>query len=134
MESEEDEESDPFDALPIDTTAQETLYAAFLIRSDYIADDFDENYHYFPKNSVENEFPALFNGSDISVRATVHILVAFLIDSDLDKRKSTRLLQLIRSLLPQPNRLPKTWKSLMKLIGRSTKSVTTYLCGKCHQR
>jgi hypothetical protein len=134
VESEEDEESDPFDALPIDTTAQDTLDIAVVSRHDYTADDFDENYLHFPENSVENEFTSLFDGSDVSVRATVHLLVAFLIDSNLDKRKSTRLLQLIKYLLPQPNRLPKTWKCLMKLSGRSSKSVTTTLCGKCHQR
>jgi hypothetical protein len=109
ISAESDEESDPFDASPMDTTAQDTSNIAFVSRNDYTADDFDENYFYFPENSVENEFTSLFNGSDVSVRATVHLLVAFLIDSNLDKRKSTRLLQLIKSLLPQPNRLPKTW-------------------------
>lgn len=134
ISAESDEEPDPFDTSPIDTTARDTLDAAFVSRNDYTADDFDESYFYLPDNSVENEFTSLFDGSDVSVRATVHLLVAFLIDSNLDKRKSTRLLQLIKSLLPQPNRLPKTWNCLMKLIGRSTKSVTTFLCGKCHQR
>jgi hypothetical protein len=134
VESDEDEESDPFDALTMDTPAQDTPDIAFVSHHDYTTDDFDENYLYFPESSVENDFASLFDGSDVSVRATVHLLVAFLIDSNLDKRKSTRLLQLIKSLLPQPNRLPKTWKCLIKLSGRSSKSVTTILCGKCHQR
>lgn len=134
ISAESDEESDPLDTSPIDTTAQDTLDVAFVSRNNYTADDFDENDLFFPENSGENEFTSLFDGSDVSVRATVHHLVAFLIDSNLGKRKSTRLLQLIKSLLPQPNRLPKTWNCLMKLIGRSTKSMTTFLCGKCHQR
>lgn len=132
--SESDEESDSVDASSIDTKIQDISDGTFGSQNAYTADDFDENYFYFPENSAENETTPLFDGSDVSVRSTVHRLVTFFIGSNLDKRKSTHLLHLIKSLLPQPNRLPKTWKCLMKQSGQSTKSVTTFLCGKCHQR
>jgi hypothetical protein len=122
------------DAPSHDTTQQTASNVTFTTLNDYADDDFDQNYVCLPDRSSDNEFASLFDGGDVSVRRAAHLLAAFLVDSNLDKRTSTRLLQLIKSLLPRPNRLPKTWSCLMKMIGQSTKSVTTFLCGKCHQR
>jgi hypothetical protein len=134
VQTDSEEESDHFDTTPHDTTPQAASHVTRTTLNDYVDDDFDQNYSCLPDGSSGNELTSLFDGGDVSVRAAAHLLVAFLIDSNLDKRTSTRLLQLIKSLLPQPNRLPKTWSCLMKMIGQLTKSVTRFLCGKCHQR
>jgi len=90
-------------------------------------------------NDIEDDSldqsPPLFNGSRLSSMKATKLLMDLLIsDINLDKRNILRLLKLIKFILPQPNTLPKTWKSIMKLFGRTNLSTTTFLCSLCYQK
>ena len=114
---------DQCNSLSIDSTSKDVLTDTPTTLSNYVEDDFDKNGFYFPTNSSEDNSSPLFNGSDVSVLTAAHLLVSFVIDSNNDKQTSTRLLVLIKALLPQPNKLSKTWKALINLIGHVSKSI-----------
>jgi hypothetical protein len=82
-----------------------------------------------------DQSPPLYVGSKLSVMKSMKLLMDLLIsDMNLDKKNILRLLKLIRSILPQPNTLPATWKSIMKLFGRTNLFTTTFLCSLCHSK
>lgn len=79
--------------------------------------------------------PPLYEGSKLSVMKSMKLLMDLLIsDANLDKKNILCLLKLIKSILPQPNKLPVTWKSTMKLFGRTNLFTTTFLCSLCHTK
>ena len=52
----------------------------------------------------------------------------------LIKQNVIQLLKTIKSVLPQPNLLPTTWKGVLKVLGKTCLSRTTFLCSICHQQ
>ncbi|CAF1623277.1 unnamed protein product [Rotaria magnacalcarata] len=105
---------------------------------DYEAYHDDEHDNTKKANDIQDDFldrsPPLYNNSKLSSMKSMKLLMDFLIsDVHLDKRNILRLLKLIKFLLPEPNTLPTTWKSIMKLFGRTNLSSTTFLCSRCHQ-
>ena len=100
----------------------------------YNTDSFD-NACLEQEDSVNTEeSPLLFDGSPTSVREAVRTLSACYIDFNLNKYAVVRLLRTIKALLPSPNRLPTTWRSLRKAFGYVSSSRTTFLCTDCLQR
>ncbi|CAF3472495.1 unnamed protein product [Rotaria socialis] len=96
----------------------------------------DEINNYLPNNRLlneENETP-LFNGSSITLNQAVHKLVSFFNDFNINKRAVIQLLRIIKIFLPKPNRLPTTWKGIMKVLGRVSTSRATFLCSACLQQ
>jgi hypothetical protein len=82
-----------------------------------------------------DQSPLLYDGSKLSAMESMKLLMDFLIsDVNLDKKNIVRLLKLIKSILPQPNTLPVTWKSIMKLFGRTSLFTTRFLCSLCHTK
>ena len=82
-----------------------------------------------------DQSPPLYDGSKLSAMESIKLLMDFLIsDVNLDKGNILRLLRLIKSILPQPNTLPVTWKPIMKLFGRTSLFTTTFLCSSCHTK
>ena len=61
-------------------------------------------------------------------------LTNFFIDCNLNKSAAIRLLRIIKELLPQPNRLPTTWKSIMKILGYTSSSIKDFSMSCCFQR
>lgn len=99
----------------------------------------DEHDNTTTANDIENDIldrsPPLYDGSKLSSMKSTKLLMDFLISNvHLDKRNILRLLKLIKLLLPKPNTLPTTWKSIMKLFGRTDLSSTTFLCSSCLQQ
>ncbi len=82
-----------------------------------------------------DQSPPLYDGSKLSFMESIKLLMdLFISDVNLDKKNILRLLELIKSILPQPNTLPVTWKSIMKLFGRTNLFTTTFLCSLCHTK
>lgn len=133
-ESSGEEEIDQSQPLPTVFADEEIEIDASPYLSEYEEDDFDKNDLYSSSSSYENTSPPLFDGSDTSVIMAGRRLVSFFINSNLDKQTSTNLLKLIKSLLPQPNKLPTTWRYLMKSVGHVSKTLKMFLCGECHER
>jgi hypothetical protein len=82
--------------------------------------------------------PPLCNGSRLSTMKSMKsmkLLMDLLIsDVNLGKKNILGLLKLIKFILPQPNTLPTTWKSIMKLFGRTNLFTKTFLCSLCHTK
>ncbi|CAM4848007.1 unnamed protein product, partial [Rotaria magnacalcarata] len=99
----------------------------------YMNDDIN---NYLPNDHLLNEEneTSLFNGSSITLNQAVHKLVSFFNDFNINKRTAIQLLRIIKIFLPKPNRLPTTWKGIMKILGRVSTSRTTFLCSACLQQ
>ena len=99
----------------------------------YMNDEFDNyssNDHFL---NGENETP-LFSGSSITLNQAVHKLISFFNDFNMNKHAAIQLLRIIKMFLPKPNRLPTSWKGIMKVLGRVSTSRTTFLCSACLQQ
>ena len=129
---ENDENAYRADLISDDLAAQTVFIDASPAVVDYVNDDFDKNdYHLSDSSSNDDDVP-LFRGGRVSVRAAVRRLVTFFVDFNMDKKASTNLLRLLKTLLPQPNKLPRNWNRIMKIHGHVSKSISTFLCGQCH--
>ena len=100
--------------------------------SRYEEDDDANEWVNIDENDYNNSRP-LYNGSSINVDEAIHRITSFYLGANLDKQKVTSLLRLIKSLLPQPNHLPVTWKRIDKSMGRVSSMTTTILCSDCYQ-
>jgi hypothetical protein len=101
---------------------------------DYNDDDFDNAHPVENSLSNSENSPPLFTGSSMTVQGAVRRLSSFYIDFNLNKNAVIRLLRIIKELLPSPNSLPTTWKSLMKVFGYASSSRKTFLCCRCFQQ
>ncbi|CAF1433966.1 unnamed protein product [Rotaria sp. Silwood1] len=100
----------------------------------YQNDQFDD-VHPFDDHLLDmNNGTPLFNGSSITVNKAVRELCDFFTDFNINKRTAAHLLRIIKRLLPKPNRLPTSWKAIMKVLGHVSRSRTTFLCSDCFQQ
>ncbi|CAF1185336.1 unnamed protein product [Rotaria magnacalcarata] len=88
----------------------------------------DENDHEY-----EDDSRLLYDGSKITVSNTIRLIRKFYLNINLDKQKINSLLRLIKSLLPKPNLLPCTLKTMNKKLRNFSPSLTTYLCTNCYE-
>ena len=88
-------------------------------------DDDDDEY--------EDDALLLYTGSSITVSNAIRLISKFYLGINLDKQKINGLLRLIESLLPKPNPLPSTWKTMNKALRNFSPSLTTYLCANCYE-
>ncbi|CAF0954091.1 unnamed protein product [Adineta steineri] len=79
----------------------------------------------------QDDSSTLFINSSYTVRAATIKIVNFAIDVNLDKIHTTKLLRLIKLLLPQPNVLPTSHKGVLKVFNRTSGFTTKYLCEHC---
>jgi hypothetical protein len=96
---------------------------------DYVADE-DDNIDSSLDHRL-NLSPPLFAGTTLTVATVTDKIVKFSIQSNLDKSQSQRLLKLIKSILPHPNLLPVSHKSILRQFGRTTMFSVLYLCMHC---
>lgn len=131
--SDSEDETDRHDLSTDVETVQQTSVNTSHITKEYINDDFDKSTMFVTDDTIDDHSSPLFHGSKHSVQAVVHRFISAFVDMNLDKQTSTRLLVLVKDILPQPNKLPTTWKRLMRKVGHETKCITSFLCGECHQ-
>lgn len=93
---------------------------------DWISEDENED-------DYENDKRPLYNGSSITVTKAIHRIMDFYLNINLDKEKVNSLLRLIKNLLPKPNILPSTLKSVNKSFHHLSSTSTTLLCSDCYQ-
>ncbi|CAF1332759.1 unnamed protein product [Rotaria sordida] len=84
-------------------------------------------------DQYEDDSRLLYNGSSITVSSAIRLISKFYLNINLDKQKINGLLRLIKSLLPKPNLLPSTWKTVNKALRNFIPSLTTYLCTDCYK-
>jgi len=138
--SSDEDENELFTEFKHSTIATNNIFPTvsddFISLNDYFADEHD-NAQISNENTDDccDKSPPLFAGSTLSVMKSMKLLMNFLAtDVNLDKRNVIRLLKLLKSILPQPNLLPVTWKSIMKLFGHTNMSTTTFLCSSCYTK
>ncbi|CAF2871200.1 unnamed protein product [Rotaria sp. Silwood2] len=95
---------------------------------DYIADEHDNMLN--DSNIVDNS-SRLYSNSEHSVISATKLVLGFATSSNLDKQSVMKLLKLIKSLLPQPNVLPTSLKSILKAFGRTSSFYTKFICERC---
>ena len=88
-------------------------------------DDDDDEY--------EDDARLLYTGSSTTVSNAIRLISKFYLGINLDKQKINGLLRLIKSLLPKPNLLSSTWKTMNKALRNFSPSLTTYLCTNCYE-
>ena len=66
----------------------------------------------FQHNTLDYS-PPLYNGCRFSTIESVKMLINFFSRINLDKQNIISLLKLIKSILPNPNALPTSWKSII---------------------
>ncbi|CAF2043958.1 unnamed protein product, partial [Rotaria magnacalcarata] len=100
----------------------------------YENDQFD-NVHSFEDHLLDTDSgEPLFDGSLLTINKAVRQLCSFFTDANINKRAAVHLLRIIKTLLPKPNRLPTSWKGIMKVLGHVSTSRTTFLCSNCFQQ
>jgi hypothetical protein len=101
---------------------------------DYENDQFDNVHPFDDHLSDTDNSPPLFNGSSITIKNAMRQLSSFFIDFNMNKRTVVQLLRIIKMLLPKPNRLPTSWKGIMKVLGYVSTSRTAFLCSSCFKQ
>lgn len=130
----EDNDIEPLMQMPsVTSTSHITSSIPSNEQLNYMNDEFD---NYSPNDNLLNkddETP-LFNGSSITLYEAVHNLTSFFNNFNMNKHAAIQLLRIVKMLLPKPNRLPTSWKGIMKVLGRVSSSRTTFLCSACLQQ
>ena len=129
--SEEENEHQNSESINIPTNP--IIHSNALNEVNYQNDDFDDVHLDNQPCTLETD-TFLFDGNAISVHEAVRKLTSFFIDFNLNKNAAIRLLHIVKEILPQPNRLPTTWKSITKILGHISSSSKNFLCPHCFQR
>lgn len=101
---------------------------SFATSRNYIDDEND----WISEDEHEDDDRPIYSGSRITVTAAICSIVNFYLKANLDKEKVNELLRLIKYLLPKPNRLPASWKTMTKSMTGLSKTSTSVLCSDCH--
>jgi hypothetical protein len=108
---------------PLDLTVSKVM--------NYKNDEFDNIYSVNEEPVDIDNSQLLYDGSGITTKDAVSRLTGFMIDYNVNKQTVISLLRIIKSLLPTPNRLPTTWKAIMKILGHTSTSRSSHLCSIC---
>jgi hypothetical protein len=92
----------------------------------------DDDSGWISDNEYEDDTRPLYNGSSMTISNAIQLINEFNLNVNLDKQKINKLLRLIKSLLPSPNLLPSTWKSINKSLQHVSSTSTTFLCTDCY--
>ncbi|CAF1385158.1 unnamed protein product [Didymodactylos carnosus] len=94
-------------------------------------DDDDADLDELIRASDVNYERKVYTDSFLSIHNACEIIIKLARRLNLDKNKTRILLQGIRSLLPQNNKLPKTIVGLMKILGMNISKKVVYYCAEC---
>lgn len=123
------ENADGFIAATL-TESQNTHENGKFLRN-YPSSEHFHSHDKFSETSLNGMTPKLFRNSPHSVAEVIETLMKFFIDSNFDHKKISTLLQIIKSFLPIPNRLPVTFNQIYRLFGEKPSFVSKSYCNKC---
>ncbi|CAF1569579.1 unnamed protein product, partial [Rotaria magnacalcarata] len=95
-------------------------------------DEYEDDIDIDQINEDEYDERPLYHGSSITVTNAVHRISNFYLKINLDKQKVNSLLRLIKHILPKPNLLPSTLKSMNKSLHHVSSTSTSLLCSDCY--
>ena len=67
----------------------------------------------------------------ITVNEAVNRLMQYFIQSNFDKSKAITLMRLIKSILPSPNKLPTTFRQILRIYSQVPSSIEKFYCKNC---
>ena len=74
-----------------------------------------------------DDTPPLYYQATMTTGKNVKRLMAFFIKSNFDKFKIVKIMRLIKLILPTPNKLPTTFRQILKIFGKVPSSMPTFL-------
>ena len=75
--------------------------------------------------------PPLYENTTITTHEAVNRLMQFFIKSNFDKNKVINMMRLIKSILPSPNKLPTTFRQILRTYGKTPSSIEKFYCNNC---
>lgn len=96
------------------------------------SDPMDNDEDWINEEQIQHDNRPIFFGSDINVSNGINMIMEFYLEANLDKKTINGLLRLIKNLLPKPNRLPLSWKTMNKAVERISKCSMQLLCSDCY--
>ena len=101
-------------------SASDSNNSAYVGRQASYTPDDNDNMHSDVRTLEQSKDDSLllYLNADVSTKAGIAAILQFAIECSLSKLHTTKLFDLIRSLLPTPNKLPATQAQLLKLFDR----------------
>ena len=97
------------------------------------SDATDEEEGWVDEEQSQDDNRPIFSGSDVNVTKGINMIMEFYLKANLDKETINQLLRLIKNLLPKPNRLPLSWKTMNKAVEKMSKCSMQLLCSDCYE-
>lgn len=98
---------------------------------DYSPDEHDDYLQRTDDRLVYQDSSPLYVQASMTTCEAVSVIMKFCIQSNFDQQKTTKLFDLVKSMLPIPNELPITLKQIQKIFGKAPSSHTKFYCNDC---
>ncbi|CAF2057652.1 unnamed protein product [Rotaria magnacalcarata] len=101
------------------------------LEENYVPDN-DDNIDSGIGNLVSHDCSSsLYENATITIHEAVNRLMQFFIKSNFDKNKVINMMRLIKSILPSPNKLPITFRQILRTYGKTPSSIEKFYCNNC---
>ena len=99
---------------------------------DHYLPDENDNVDIVSDNIFQSDdTPPLYPQSTVTTAEAVRKLMIFCIKSNFDKLKVITMMRLIKTILPAPNKLPTTFKQILKIFGKTPSFIAKFYCNSC---
>ncbi|CAF3341334.1 unnamed protein product [Rotaria sp. Silwood2] len=101
------------------------------LEENYVPDNYD-SIDSGTANLVPYDYsPPLYEHATVTTNEAVNRLMQFFIKSNFDKNKVINMMRLIKSILPSPNKLPTTFRQILRTYGKTPSSIEKFYCNNC---
>ncbi|CAF3939417.1 unnamed protein product, partial [Rotaria sp. Silwood1] len=101
------------------------------LEENYVTDNYD-SIDSGTGNLIPHDYsPPLYEYATITTNEAVNRLMQFFIKSSFDKNKVINMMRLIKYILPSPNKLPTTFRQILRTYGKTPSSIEKFYCNNC---
>ncbi|CAF2380024.1 unnamed protein product [Rotaria sp. Silwood2] len=101
------------------------------LEENYVPDNYDSIDSGTANLVPYNYSPPLYEHATVTTNEAVNRLMQFFIKSNFDKNKVINMMRLIKSILPSPNKLPTTFRQILRTYGKTPSSIEKFYCNNC---
>ncbi|CAF1395132.1 unnamed protein product, partial [Rotaria sordida] len=101
------------------------------LEENYVPDNYDSIDSDTGNSTPYDSSPPLYEYATITTNEAVNCLMQFFIKSNFDKNKVIKMMRLIKSILPSPNKLPTTFRQILRTYGKIPSSIEKFYCNNC---
>ncbi|CAF1259558.1 unnamed protein product [Rotaria sordida] len=101
------------------------------LEENYVPDNYDSIDSDTGNSIPYDSSPPLYEYATITTNEAVNCLMQFFIKSNFDKNKVIKMMRLIKSILPSPNKLPTTFRQILRTYGKIPSSIEKFYCNNC---